>query len=71
MDIEGLCCFALEGSVRAEEVAQVPPRAFTPGDELILELIQSQMAQKPVLRGEVGARALRVRSVIPSAPNRK
>ena len=26
-----------------------------------LELIQSHMAQKPVLRGEVGARALRVR----------
>ena len=31
--------------------------------ELELELIQSHMAQKPVLRGEVGARALRVRSV--------
>ena len=30
--------------------------------ELELELIQSHMAQKPVLRGEVGARALRVRS---------
>ena len=28
-----------------------------------LELIQSQMAQKPVLRGDVGARALHVRSV--------
>ena len=28
--------------------------------ELELELIQSQMAQKPVLRGEVGARAWRV-----------
>ena len=27
-----------------------------------LELVQSHMAQKPVLRGEVGARALRVRS---------
>ena len=27
--------------------------------ELELELIQSQMAQKPMLRGEVGARALR------------
>ena len=27
-----------------------------------LELILSQMAQKPMLRGEVGARALRVRS---------
>ena len=31
--------------------------------ELELELIQSHMAQKPVLRGEVGARALRVRPV--------
>jgi hypothetical protein len=31
--------------------------------ELELKLIQPQMAQKPVLRGEVGARALRVRSV--------
>ena len=31
--------------------------------ELKLGLIQSHMAQKPVLRGEVGARALRVRSV--------
>ena len=28
--------------------------------ELELELIQSQMAQKPMLRGEVGARAWRV-----------
>ena len=27
-----------------------------------LELIQSHMAQKPMLRGEVGARAVRVRS---------
>ena len=33
------------------------------GVELELELIKSQMAQKPVLRGEVAARALRVRSV--------
>jgi hypothetical protein len=31
--------------------------------ELELELIQSQMAQKPMLWGKVGARALRVRSV--------
>ena len=30
--------------------------------ELELELIQPHMAQKPMLRGEVGARALRVRS---------
>ena len=30
--------------------------------QLELELILSQMAQKPMLRGEVGARALRVRS---------
>ena len=28
--------------------------------DLELELIQSQMAQKPMLRGEVGARAWRV-----------
>ena len=34
-----------------------------PRSELELELIQPQMAQKPMLRGEVGARALRVRSV--------
>ena len=33
------------------------------GFELELELIQSQLAQKPMLRGEVGARALLVRSV--------
>ena len=31
--------------------------------ELELELIQPLMAQKPVLRGEVGACSLRVRSV--------
>ena len=30
--------------------------------ELELELILSHMTQKPVLRGEVGARALRVRT---------
>ena len=29
-----------------------------------IELIQSHMAQKPMLRGEVGARALRVRSEV-------
>ena len=32
--------------------------------ELELELIQSHMTQKPMLRGEVGARALRVRSEV-------
>jgi len=32
--------------------------------EFELGLMQSQMAQKPALRGEVGARALRVRSVL-------
>ena len=31
--------------------------------ELELELIQPQMAQKPMMRGKVGARALRVRPV--------
>ena len=30
--------------------------------ELELELLLSHMTQKPMLRGEVGARALRVRS---------
>ena len=37
-------------------------RTYTQPTELELELIQSHMAQKPMLRGEVGARALRVRS---------
>ena len=31
--------------------------------ELELELVQPHMAQKPMLRGGVGARALRMRSV--------
>ena len=38
---------------------------LTEGDmvlELELELVQPHMAQKPMLRSEVGARALRVRS---------
>ena len=35
---------------------------FAALNKLELELIQSHMAQKPMLRGEVGARALRVRS---------
>ena len=34
-----------------------------PWAELELEIIQPHMAQQPVLRGEVGACALRVRSV--------
>ena len=34
-----------------------------PKAKLELELIQAHMAQKPMLRVEVGARALRVRSV--------
>ena len=34
-----------------------------PAVELELEIIQPHMAQNPVLRVEVGARALRVRSV--------
>ena len=41
--------------------AHVRP-ALEAESELELELILSQMAQKPMLRGEVGARALRVRS---------
>jgi hypothetical protein len=40
-------------------VTQVSDRRWL---ELELELILSQMAQKPMLRGEVGARALRIRS---------
>ena len=41
-----------------------PERAlFYDTAELELELIQSHMAQKPVLRGEVGCQVLRVRSV--------
>ena len=40
-----------------------------PDDELELELILSQMAQKPMLRGEVGARALRVRSDVRNPPD--
>ena len=39
-----------------------PPPVEGIGSILELELIQSHMAQKPMLRGEVGARALRVRS---------
>ena len=34
--------------------------SFSPGSELELELIQAHMTQKPMLRVEVGARALRV-----------
>ena len=39
------------------------PEAPPAPSELELGLMQTQMAQKPVLLGEVGARALRVRSV--------
>jgi hypothetical protein len=38
-------------------------RASRASRELELELIQSHMAQKPMLRGEVGARALRSASI--------
>ena len=39
-------------------------RKIIPGlFELELELVQCQMAQKPLLQGEVGTRALRVLSV--------
>ena len=40
-----------------------PPPAALVTPELELELIQPHMAQKTMLRAEVGARALRVRSV--------
>ena len=45
--------------VNSEEEIRRPLRFV----ELELELVQPKMAQKPVLRGEVGMRALRVRSV--------
>jgi hypothetical protein len=48
---------------KREGDGEAPPPPPAPRAELELELIQAQMAQKPVLRGEVGARALRVRSV--------
>ena len=38
----------------------IPKPASPASCELELELIQSHMTQKPVLRGEVDARALRV-----------
>jgi hypothetical protein len=57
---------ALQG--RALDERPLWPRHWASPSSLVahkLELgqIQPQMAQKPVLRGEVGARALRVRSV--------
>ena len=39
--------------------------------ELELELIQPHMTQKPVLRGEVDAHALRVSSVLKSTEARR
>ena len=48
---------------------QAGARTSIRNSELELELIQSHMAQKPVLRGEVGARALRVRSDVFGTPN--
>ena len=44
-------------------MAPSPKSASPPRVELELELVQSHMAQMPVLLGEVRARALRVRSV--------
>ena len=43
------------------------PRCLFIGE---LELILSQMAQKPMLRGEVGARALRIRSDVTEEQHR-
>jgi len=60
-----------EGAPEGERKPYIPgewafllaPATFLPS-ELELELIQSQMAQKAILlRGDVGARSLRVRSV--------
>ena len=51
------------GASRAGAARKISEAAIYPSVlELELELIQSHMAQKPMLRGEVGARALRVRS---------
>ena len=44
-----------------EEVVRWFTKAAEKEPELEPELAQSHMAQKPVLRGEVSARALRVR----------
>jgi hypothetical protein len=53
---------ACEPRISFRYMARRCPGAFLGPPELELELIQSHMAQKPMLRGEVGARALRVRS---------
>ena len=50
------------GHVKASMLPEVFQHILTPKTPMELELILSQMAQKPMLRGEVGARALRVRS---------
>ena len=51
---------ALSGELAARRSERESRAAETvPQIELELELIQSHMTQKPVLRGEVGARALR------------
>jgi hypothetical protein len=46
----------------AQACAQLPCAHHVSPRELELELIQTQMAQKPILREEVYARALRARS---------
>ena len=52
-----------QAETRAEVAILEAKKVAPPADkvrELELELIQSQMSQKPMLRGEVGARAWRV-----------
>ena len=59
-----VCCRGTPGRKHGKKTA-TPGKKKHPlpsSIELELELILSQMAQKPMLRGEVGARALRVRS---------
>jgi len=58
---ERKCCSFLVYQARTVRLGKALFFLSTP-IELELELILSQMAQKPMLRGEVGARALRVRS---------
>ena len=59
---------AVTAATGSAEVVELGPIGVSPGTtssagpELELELIQSHMAQNLMLRGEVGARALRVRS---------
>ena len=64
IDIKTLSCCDMYASCHDSSAASVVNKrqeeASAAYRELELELIQSQMAHKPMLRGEVGARAWRV-----------